>query len=264
MDRDTTSTDSFVASMIGRIDFTNPETLTSSIDEMMRSVSETFENPVYKDHSNPEHVAYMERLGSGDSGLRNHATYLARHDHSKATEYAERIKSPWFRTQAIAAIARHAPTDEECLALANRAFAVAREGADGYQIAGVSAWPLRALIERGFVNEAMERLPELIEYARQETRLGSRAEALMRLFEAALPLGAHAQELIVEALLEIEHTSPGWRSSRALRDCCQLILHTDSERAKVFSAKIHKTSYRQQALTAIAEGRCGYRRTYFD
>lgn len=186
---------------------------------------------------------------------RDEAFDLAPHDLVNAAKVADIITHPWFQAQAYAAVARFAPGDALVVEYAAKAVRAAKRGDDAYQIAGSASWALRALVDRGLTEQALGLLRELLAIASTEVLAASRAEAYMHLFLAAFPLQGAARSVVVEALLQLEQTAPGWRSSRALRICCEALVREDPATAIRIAEQIKTPSYRRQAETAIAEGR---------
>ena len=178
---------------------------------------------------------------------------LARIDWVKASEIAGSISRAWFRAQAYAALARFASNDGLAHEYAAKALAAAKRGDDPYETAGSASWALRALVDRGLRTEAFAMLAELVAIAKEETIPASRAETYLRLFHAVFPLGKEARAVPIAALLELEHTSPGWRSSRALRICCEMLAVAEPETASRIAEQIKTPNYQRQAMTAITE-----------
>ena len=72
--------------------------------------------------------------------LRDRAFRLAPIDADAALVVARENPEPWFRAQALAAVARHV-AKHRAEAIARESIAAAAQGKDDYQRAAVSAWP---------------------------------------------------------------------------------------------------------------------------
>src|SRR5579864_1753211 len=96
---------------------------------------------------------------------RDEVSGLAPTDTTKALAMARRISDSWFRCQALAVVARYA-SKELVSPIAHEAFNTALQQEDPYKVVGVSAWPVRALIERDQTDPLPLWLNELVKRAR--------------------------------------------------------------------------------------------------
>jgi len=191
--------------------------------------------------------------------LRDKAHRLAEVDPTAALKVAREVPEPWFRAQAVAAVARWID-DARVLPVANESFAAAEACDDDYKRAAVSAWPIRALLERGHVEPAQRALGHARSHALAATPAGSRAEALLSLLQGAWGLGAPARRQLVEDLLALRGQAGHWRASRALVRGLEMLTTTDPEAAREIAARVDDGRCRRKALDAIqAEGACGPR-----
>lgn len=144
---------------------------------------------------------------------RDDVALLAKTDQTKAVEIAEKINDPWFRAQAWAHIARYA---DRPLVYARKAAKSAAKTKDDYQRSSVRAWEIAALSERGLCEQARQALAEAVSLAVAVPQEGSKAEALLLLFQAALKVGVDDAQRIAAVMrdnVSIEH----WRGERALK-----------------------------------------------
>jgi hypothetical protein len=95
------------------------------------------------------------------TAIRDSAIHLAPSDPGRAAEIARTIESPWYRCQALAWVARFAP-EGQVEALAEEALYSCHTARDMFQAVGASAWPVRALIERGRLAAATEALADIL------------------------------------------------------------------------------------------------------
>lgn len=193
--------------------------------------------------------------------LRDRAFLLAEANARSALAIARSVPDPWFRAQALAAVARW--IDEFSVGIiAAESLAAAEACADDYQRAAVSAWPIRALAERGCLREANEALAAARQRALLAEPAGSRAEALMSLLEGGWLLGASNRRQLVSDLLELQAASGHWRAARALVDALGMLARVDRSMAEDLASTIRDDKCRTKALAAISAGDCRPR-SYF-
>ncbi len=182
--------------------------------------------------------------------MRDQASRLAASDLAAAQEIAFAIKEPWFRCQAIAAVARHAQT-RDVQRFADAAFAAASACADDYKRSAVAAWPIRALVERGFTDQAMEALRRARLAAKKTTPASSSAEALFGLLQAGWDLGSSPRREIVEDLMELHARDTFWRIERAVVDALCMLGAVERELAESIAQRITDAKCRAKALARI-------------
>lgn len=191
--------------------------------------------------------------------LRDKAHRLAEVDPDAALRIARGVPEPWFRAQALAAVARWIE-DARVLSVANESFASAEACDDDYKRAAVSAWPIRALLERGHVEAAQRAFGHARSQALAATPAGSRAEALLSLLQGAWRLGAPTRRQLAEDLLALRGQTDHWRATRALVRALEMLSTTEPEVAREIAARVDDSRCRRKALDAIqAAGACGPR-----
>lgn len=135
------------------------------------------------------------------TGQRQLATELTASDPKKALSVARAIEDPWFKCQALAHVARYWPGDEykQFLREANSAS----DSQDNwYKRVTVSAWPIRAYLERGDTAAAKRLLERYTAEARNIKNMGGRSEALLMLFQAAKPYDPSLWLPVFDALVD--------------------------------------------------------------
>lgn len=152
---------------------------------------------------------------------REQAIRLAKQDTPAALACARDIEEPWYRCQALAWVANFAP-EMEVVLIATEALQAAAQGADGYQRVAAAAWPIRALVERSFVEQADQAAACVLPTAGEIEHPGSRAEAPLLLLHATLP-SPQGWRPVFERILEIPQPPTHWRHGRALRDACLMV-----------------------------------------
>ena len=119
----------------------------------------------------------------------------AKTEHGEALECARLIAEPWFRAQALAAVARYAG-DQRVEAIAQEALDAASEQDDSYKVVAVSASPTRALIERQRTQKVEQIALQLLALSDRIDHPVSRLEALFMLWQAVYPLGGESLQKV--------------------------------------------------------------------
>lgn len=193
---------------------------------------------------------------------RDRAFALARTDPEAALPLARAIPDPWFKAQALAAVARWSPSQrvEPC---AREALAAAEACEDDYKRAAVAAWPIRALLERGREQVALAALGRARDRALEATPAGSQAEPLLGLLQGAWSLGAATRGQLVEDLVALHERDTFWRVGRAVVTALAMLSTTDPTRARALAARVRDDRCRAKAQAAIERGGSGGPREYF-
>jgi len=146
---------------------------------------------------------------------RDQAADLAKRDSQEALAKARFISDPWFRSQALAWVARY--TEDDPVKVASLAAKAASECDDEYKRTAVRAWEIAALAEREHVIEARRGLREAVNQSKSVTPLASRAEALMLLLQAAFRIGDEDAKWVADELKNSCGQDLHWRCKRAIR-----------------------------------------------
>jgi hypothetical protein len=194
--------------------------------------------------------------------LRDRAMSLAMADAVAALRLARENPHPWFRAQALAAVARW--SDESQLELlAAESLASAEACHDDYQRAAVAAWGIRALLERGRTAAAACALSAARRRALTASPPGSRAEALFNLLQSAWELGSETRCMLVEDLAATHEQDQFWRVSRCLVDALAMLRATEPDRAAQIAERISNDRIKARAVRVLRDrGPCGPR-TWF-
>lgn len=193
---------------------------------------------------------------------RDRAISLATTNSQKALALARQVSKPWFRCQALAWVARFAP-DNEVVKIADEAIAAAFLVEDPYQTVGAAAWPVRALIERGHEQRAVNLLPELLAVCPTIENLVSRLNALFLLWQAVFPLKGDGKKSVLGALVKTCQATNSWQAGYTLRETALILAQEDLIEAKRLVASMPIGVYKRQAERRIAEGQQGYVRSFF-
>lgn len=202
------------------------------------------------------------RVSMSPTKVRDMAMRLAREDAVAALRLARGIPDPWFRAQALAAVARWID-DAQVERVAEESLTCAATCHDDYQRSAVAAWAIRALLERGHPNCAAEALAAARQRALAASPAGSRAEALFGLLQAAWDLGAEARRTLVEDIAATHEHDQFWRVSRCLIDALAMMRATEPDMAARIANRIPDQRVRAKAARVLQErGPCAPR-TYF-
>lgn len=141
---------------------------------------------------------------------------MAKRDSRKAHEKARGIPDPWFRSQALAWVARY--TEDDPIKVAKQAAKAASECDDEYKKTAARAWEIAALTERNLLTEARKGLRAALSQSRSVMPLSSRAEALTLLLQAAIQISPKDAQEVANELTHSCGQDSHWRCRRAIRD----------------------------------------------
>lgn len=163
---------------------------------------------------------------------RDQAMSVAKRDPSKALALATKINDPWYRCQALAAVAKYTEDKRGREAILKDAFEVATQCKEPNRIVTVSAWPLRVLCDQQnvvLVKREVERLLSVIAKESHPTRRGDGKLALIW----ALHRGPKDVLMtVVERFKETCQQGHGWKRDRNLYEVALLIKKHDRSKAK--------------------------------
>lgn len=174
-----------------------------------------------------------ERIRTGEHPLayvqqRDDAMRAAKIDPQATLKSARRVSEPWYRCQALAAVARWID-DEQVDTIAGEAIAAALEQTDAYKRSAVLAWPIAALVARERSAQALQALAMARQIAATAARRSSRAYALAGLAAAAHPLGPETRRSLVLELAGLQREDSFWRVSQSLIDALALVKNSDGD-----------------------------------
>jgi hypothetical protein len=193
---------------------------------------------------------------------RDHVREAAKRDYPAALQRARRIADPWYRSQALAGVARFAP-DAEVLNVADEAIRAAATGKDPYQQVAAAAWAVRALAERGRMRQASELTARLCRQSQEITPLVSRASALFLLWQAAWPLDPTVRRPVLDRLITACQEAPSWRAGRTFQDALLMLAAEDAAAAQRLLETMPEGRYERQAQRRLGEGQSLTPRTFF-
>jgi hypothetical protein len=153
------------------------------------------------------------------TNYRDQIAELAKTDTEKAAKITREIRDPWFEAQAWSHVARYADSPLEFAAKASMA---ATKTKDDYQRSAVRAWEIAALAEQEYFDQARQALTEAVELAKIIDHEGSKAEALLLLFQAAFKVSKDDATYVAK-LFEETSSLTHWRAKRALKDIASML-----------------------------------------
>jgi hypothetical protein len=170
------------------------------------------------------------RITAGDVQGRAEATRLARTDRKAAFAVARKIAHPWYRCQALTAIAEEIASPRERVAALMEAIEAAYEQPEPNRIACVGAWPLRALVA---VDDAAARpeVERLLATISTESHGLRRLDGLRGILGAVLS-SAELRDLVLPVFMHAADTSSGWRTERMVSFMAEALGNVDLDAAK--------------------------------
>jgi hypothetical protein len=171
------------------------------------------------------------------TGQRELSNRLAGSNPERALEVARKINDPWFRCQALSQVARYWPHDDY-QRLLKEAVEAADSQDDAYKQVTVSAWPIRAYLERGSLSPAQRLLERYTSAATGIENMGGRSEALFMLFQAAKPFAAELWKPVFWALAAAGEPALAWRQRRNLRLAIAMVALEEPKLAQMALKKL--------------------------
>ena len=189
---------------------------------------------------------------------RDIASRIAVTNFEKALPLARNVSDPWFRCQALAQAARFAP-EKYVVRTAQEAIEAALMATDVYKKVAVTAWPLRALIERGHEKNAIELSSPILRLSAQTANPVSRSDALFLLWQAFFPCEGHKS--VFGAL--INSCNGHWKADYVLRQVVLIWANEDQGEAQKLAASMREGKYKRQAKKRLDAGEKQQTRAFF-
>ncbi len=156
------------------------------------------------------------------TGQRERAIRLATSDPEQAVAIARVIDDPWFRCQSLAYAGRYWPGDDY-RSLLTEAVEAADSQDNWYKRVAVSAWPIRAYLDRDCSTLAKILLEKYAAEASNIENMGGRSQALMTLFQAAKPFDQNLWEQVFWSLVRATEPAIAWRQVRNIRNALAMV-----------------------------------------
>lgn len=161
---------------------------------------------------------------------RGEVSRIAPRDWTKALDRARTIPDGWYRAQALATVAEHAP-DARVLDILNEAVKAANACHDEYGMVAVLSWPLQVAFKRGRIAFAERERDRAIELAASVEPLASRAYALQCLWGGCYSGGSRYATPVWQAILSLCHPDRSWRAARLYRHIADIRTHYEGGKA---------------------------------
>lgn len=196
------------------------------------------------------------------TGQRQLAIDLIARAPEQAASVARSIEDPWFKCQALAHVARYWP-DNQYESFLREAVKTGDSQINWYNRVSVSAWPIRAYLERRNPQPAEMLLRRYTDEARHIENMGGRSEALLTLFQAAKPFDRSLWEPVFHSLVEAVEPVFGWRQVRNIRSAIAMLAPDGAALAQEAIERI-KDEKTVKALTRdIENGKTAEPRAFF-
>jgi len=166
------------------------------------------------------------------------------------------------RCQALAWVARYGPQDRVA-EIARTALAAAQEADDPYHSLSASAWPLRALIERGHAQAADAAVGPLLVQSELVQPMASRSEGLFLVFQAIVAGEGSLWRTVLEVLIAASTPPRYWRQGRNIRDAVLIVAGRDAALASHTAARLEDAKLRGRLQRKLAAGVSAEPRTFF-
>ena len=157
------------------------------------------------------------------TAARTLADRLASDQPEQALLVARAIEAPWFRCQALSHVARYWP-DERYDRILEEAVRAADAQDQVFNRVAVSAWPIRAYLERGNAPPAKKLLATCTQASSAIENMGSRSEALFALFQASKPFAIDLWQPVFWALVDAAEPALSWRQLRNLKNAVAMVV----------------------------------------
>ena len=171
---------------------------------------------------------------------------------AEALALARQISDPWFRCQALAHVARYA-SKELVSPIAREALDTALHQKDAYKIVAVSAWPVRAVIERDQTDPVPLWLGALVVRAQDIDHPVSKLEALFLLWQAAFPFLHSETDAVFEEFMRACGSANSWKAGSRLEAGILILASRDPVRAAGLVQTMRDSNYKRRASKRLSE-----------
>tara|TARA_R110002072_G_scaffold1099_7_gene9168 strand:+ start:627 stop:1265 length:639 start_codon:yes stop_codon:yes gene_type:complete len=160
-----------------------------------------------------------------DADFRNEASSKQFKSLDQLRKHCDRIQQGWFRCQAFVDGGRHLSNSSE----RKRAFILAEKAAltesDPYRQCAPAAWPIAALFEFDFRNDAEAMAKRTFQRIEAVTPNSSKACAIELVIQAAWPLGQSFRNRVVHQLFSMLNNDPFWRVRVACEEIASFLVY---------------------------------------
>jgi hypothetical protein len=188
---------------------------------------------------------------------------LAPTDFRQALAVARGIDDGWYLCQSLSAVARFAPPGRDFESTIDEALQACWTAANPYKLVAVSAWPLRALIERGNLARLDELLSKLVDVAAQIDHPVSRMDALGSLLEAVFPAGDPYRRILFKEYEGACKLANSWKAGRGISQFALMLAPFDPETARSAIEGLPAGPYKRRALRELDARQFPQARNYY-
>ncbi|WP_374437733.1 hypothetical protein [Inhella sp.] len=192
---------------------------------------------------------WISGITASDVTGREEATRLAQKDIKSAFAVARKIVHPWYRCQALTAVALELANLRERKSALMEAFAAAYEQDEPNRITCASAWPLRALVPIDLAG-ARQQVIRLLAIISAEPHGLRRLDGLFGLLGAVLD-SAELRALVLPAFFLAAESSSGWRSERLVAHMALALGRVDPIAARALLEGRTANRFTSKALAAL-------------
>lgn len=153
---------------------------------------------------------------------RHRAGELAPTSTKAALEAARSCPDAWYRVQALASVAEHAP-DALVFGILDEAAGESRKCHDAYGTVAVMSWPIQVAFKRGRISYAERERNRCLALAAEITPRNSQAFALQCLWGGCYIGGPEHAKPVFNRILELCHPDRCWRSRRLYRHIAEVV-----------------------------------------
>jgi hypothetical protein len=155
-------------------------------------------------------------------------------DPDRALHVARAIRHPWYRCQALSAVAKAQRSRPFALRLLSESLSAAYEQSEPNRIVSVASWPLEHLAKLD-PTAAMAQVEQLLRVIATEPHGLRRLDGLTRMLVAVAAV-PELRERVKPAFAEAAAASQGWRTERTVAFVASLLAQFDAAFAQLLVA----------------------------
>jgi hypothetical protein len=192
----------------------------------------------------------LNRIDAAEA--REAVSLIASTDTAKALALARQISDPWYRAQGLAIVARYA-SEELVSPIVRESLDTAFEQGDPYKVVAVSAWPVRALVERNETALPPSLLSDLAKRSRDIDNPVSQLLALSTLWHGAFSFLRPETDIILEEFVRACESANSWRAGACMEDTVLIVASRDPARATELVQRMPDGKYKRRTLKRLSE-----------
>ncbi len=193
----------------------------------------------------------IDRITADDVRGRQASADLIATDRKQALRVARQIRHPWYRCQALAALAEAASDTHQCQALLNESLAAAYEQHEPNRVVSVATWPLACLV-RTAPEQAQAVVERLLGSIATEPHGLRKLDGLARVLFTVNGLPS-LREQVLPAFLTAVAASVGWRTERIVESAVEMLAAVDPATATALLATRTSNRYSRRAAAKLGK-----------